>query len=320
MQKKYLLLILLLLLVGCKEHKRTSPVNNVIIRNGHVYYYIKGLKKSFCVLFLADTHFTVEDERGREFYKYSKRMGGEAVEPENYGVGNGRDRALEASLDKARKTNCELVLLGGDIVNFPSLASVERLKKLLDSSGLNWMYISGNHDWHYEGELGKASDQREKWTNKHLKALYQGNSPMFCSQVIGGVNFVMIDNSIFEIIPEQLEFFQEQIQRGIPILLSVHIPLFQPGHGVDYGCGNPYWMRANDCYFEVERREPWSEKGCSKTTLQFRECVMCNPEVIGVYAGHMHDEAIDFFNGKLQYVVDANFNGEDVLIHFLPVE
>ncbi|WP_455641326.1 metallophosphoesterase family protein [Parabacteroides sp.] len=313
-------LILLLFLVGCKEHDRTSPVNNVIVRNGHVYYYMKGLEKPFNVLFLADTHFTVEDERGREFYKYSKRMGGEAVEPENYGVGNGRDRALEASLAKARETNCELVLLGGDIINFPSLASVERLKTLLDSSSLNWMYISGNHDWHYEGEPGKAFDQREKWINKHLKALYQGNNPMFSSQIIGGVNFIMIDNSTFEITPEQLEFLQEQIQRGIPILLSMHIPLYQLGHGVDYGCGNPHWCCANDCYYEVEHREPWPEGGCTEITRQFRECVIYSPEVIGVYAGHMHEKAIDFFNDKLQYVVDANFNNEDVLIHFLPVE
>lgn len=67
------------------------------------------------------------------------------------------------SLDKAKKEQAALVILGGDIVNFPSLASVEHLKAMLDASGLNWTYTAGNHDWHYEGEPGTSFAQREKW-------------------------------------------------------------------------------------------------------------------------------------------------------------
>lgn len=76
------------------------------------------------------------------------RMGGTAVQPQNYGKSNGRERTLLNSLDKAKKEQAALVMLGGDIVNFPSLTSVEHLKAMQDASGLNWTYTAGNHDWH----------------------------------------------------------------------------------------------------------------------------------------------------------------------------
>ncbi len=308
------------LLAGCQERRTSRMAESVTVQDGNVYYYIKGLEKPFNVLFLSDTHFTIEDERGKEYYTYTRRMGGSAVEPENYGKGNGRDLALCASLDKAKKEGSELVILGGDIINFPSLASVEYIKSILDKSGLNWVYIAGNHDWHYEGEPGDAFYQRDKWINSNLMALYQKQNPMYYAQVIHGVNFVFIDNSAFEITQEQLTFFREQTGKGLPIILSMHVPVYFWGHNIDYGCGHPGWNRKNDIYYEIERREPWPENGFTETTYQFRNLVLNSPEVIGIYAGHTHEEAIDFFKEKLQYVVAANYNNKDVLIHFIPVD
>lgn len=316
----FYLSFLVCFLAGCQERQTFRMVEQVTVQNGNVYYYIKGLETPFNVLFLSDTHFTIEDERGKEFYSYSRRMGGEAVEPENYGRSNGREQAFSASLDKAQKAGSEFVILGGDIINFPSLASAEYIKSLLDKSGLNWMYVAGNHDWHYEGESGDAFIQREKWIHSNLEVLYQGHNPMYHSQVIHNINFVTIDNSLFEITKEQLAFFREQLNRGLPIILSMHIPVYLLGHNIDYGCGHPDWNNKNDIYYEIERREPWPEKGFTETTYQFRDLVLNSPEVIGIYAGHTHEEVIDFFNDKIQYVAGANFNSKDIIIHFVPAE
>lgn len=151
------------LLTGAQGKVRSSKLESITVQDGYVYYYLRGMEKTFTVMLLADTHFTIEDERGREFYDNTRRMGGAAVQPQNYGKSNGRERALLRSLDKAKKEQAALVILGGDIVNFPSLASVEHLKAMLDASGLNWTYTAGNHDWHYEGEPGTSFAQREKW-------------------------------------------------------------------------------------------------------------------------------------------------------------
>lgn len=311
-------LILLFVLLGCKEAQRVKPVDNMIIQNGSISYYMNKLDKPFKVLFLSDNHFTVEDERGKDFYPYTQRMGGAAVEPENYGKSNGRENALIASLEKAKQEAVELVILGGDMINFPSQASAERLLAIMNESGLKWMYIAGNHDWHYEGEPGEAAAQRDKWEQQTLNSLYQGANPLYASTILHAINFVLIDNSTNEITAEQLHFFKEQLAKGMPVILSMHIPLYLPGHNVDYGCGHPDWNAANDTYYEIERRIPWPAEGHSPTTREFRELVFNSPQVIGIYAGHTHEEVVDIYNHIPQYVAGANYNNKDILIHFIP--
>ena len=322
MKKKcfYLAACLICLLSSCGPKEPVKLYEHVTAANGKVSYYMKGLEKPFSVLFVSDTHFTIEDERGREFYKYSKRMGGNAAKPENYGQTNGREKFLQASLDKAKKNGSELVILAGDIINYPSLASVEYIKKMMDESGLNWVYTAGNHDWHYEGEPGVNVDQRKKWSESNLKPLYQGQNPLYHSQVLHNINFITMDNSLFEITDEQMNFFRNELKKGLPVVLSMHVPLYLQGHTIDYSCGNPHLNKETDHLYKIESREPWPEEGLSDNSFAFRKMVLESPLVIGVFAGHIHSEAIDMVNNKLQYVQTANFMSKDVLINFIPAE
>ena len=308
-----LLFVLQFILISC-----TKIVNqNIIIQKGKIYFNTATVDKNFKVLFLADTHFTVEDGRGRDYYKYSKRMGGNAVEPLNYGNSNGNEQFLIASLEKAKRDSIELVILGGDIINFPSAASVEYIHEILNNSGLNWVYIAGNHDWHYEGEPGKAIDQRTKWEQTTLKPLFKGKNPLYHSLILHQVNFVFIDNSTNEITNEQLQFLKTEISKEMPIVLFMHIPIYFPMQNIDYGCGHPNWNEKHDIYYKIERRLPWPKTGHSATTLKFRELVVENEKIIGIFAGHTHYETIDVSNNKIQYVVGSNSRGEDVTIHFI---
>ena len=311
-------------LIGCNTTDKQNtgeqpdPIESVTYKKGNVYYYLKDIPKAFKVMFISDCHITIEDKRGKPYYEYAKRMGGTAVNPENYGKSNSRDTILLASLDRAKEVQVDLVLLGGDIINFPSKASVELVKEIMDKSGLPWRYISGNHDWHYEGKKGTSFELREKWLQESIAPLYQGANPLYASYVVNGINFIMIDDSTFEITEDQLSFFKKEIARGLPIILTMHIPLYLPGHNIDYGCGSPDWNQANDSYHKIERRMPWPVKGHSETTYAFRKIVFESKNVIGICAGHTHEEMIDFYQGKLQIVTGANFNGEDVIIDFTP--
>ena len=56
------------LLTGAQGKVRSSKLESITVQDGYVYYYLRGMEKTFTVMFLADTHFTIEDERGREFY------------------------------------------------------------------------------------------------------------------------------------------------------------------------------------------------------------------------------------------------------------
>lgn len=56
---------------------------------------------------------------------------------------------------------------------------------------------------------------------------------------VHGIRFLTIDNSNYEIFPEQLEFFRTQVAGGQPLVLLLHIPLYAPGRLMGFGCGNP---------------------------------------------------------------------------------
>lgn len=313
--KSYIYFFLFVLLVACTKDKALYE-ENIIVKSGNVYYNLQSLESSFKVMFLSDTHFTVEDSLGYEYYDYSKRMGGFAVEPENYGISNGREKALLVSLERAKKDSVDLVILGGDIINFPSVASVDSVQNIMEQSGLKWEYISGNHDWHYEGEPGIANEQRARWINSNLNPLYQGQNPFFRSVILHGINFVLIDNSTNEIMEEQLAFLKGEIKKGLPIILSVHVPIYFPGQNIDYSCGNPNWNEEHDIYYKIERREPWPANGHTKVTYEFCDIVTSEPLIIGIFAGHTHEVAVDYYNDKIQYVSGANYAGSDVMIHF----
>ena len=316
---KKTLLLPLLLIMSCATAPKHKIVQNISIEEKQVNYYVNNLEKPFKAMFLADVHYTIEDQRGEPFYDYSKRMGGSAAKPENYGKSNGRESSLLKSLDKAKRENVQLVILGGDILNFPSLASAESLFEIMENSKMQWMFISGNHDWHYEGEQGQAAELRAKWQAKNLKPLYQGENPLYAAKTINGINFVVIDNSTYEITPEQLTFFKSQVDKKTPLVLAMHIPIYTPEHlgNVYYGCGHPNWNEKNDTNYELERRVKWPTTGHTQTTYDFRNLVLESANVIGVYAGHTHKRIIDIHDNIFQYVVDSNFNGDDVIINFM---
>ena len=77
--------------------------------------------------------------------------------------------------------------------------------------------------------------------------------------------------------------------------------------------------KAHDIYYEIERRAPWPAEGHTSTTYQFRDIVVNEPLIIGIFAGHTHEEKVDFFADKIQYVAGANYNGSDVILRFQPL-
>jgi hypothetical protein len=156
---------------------------------------------------------------------------------------------------------------------------------------------------------GSSHQLRETWANERLKPMYQGNNYLFGHYDTNGIRMVFIDNSTYEIVPEQLEFFRQQISSGIPIILYIHIPLYMPGRSMGYGCANPQWGEETDRGFEVERREKWRKGGHTPTTFSFYEEVFNAKESAGNFAGHTHRPALDVRNNIPQIVSGPNTTG-----------
>ena len=261
------------------------------------------------ILFVADTHIAFPDGLVAPYDGYAARMA-------KYGLRS--VGVLEKIVAKAESEKYAAIILGGDIFNYPSSKNIKEVLSVLSSSKVPCHYLAGNHDWHFEGEDGSDSEQRARWLAA-LKPLYFGENPLIYSKKICGVNFVMLDNSTYEISREQLDAFKRVLSEGLPVIVCAHIPFYVPGRDIFF-CGDPEWGAKNDPYYKIERRQPWSPAGVSSTTSEFCELLFSAPNVWGVLAGHIHSQSEDWYCGKFQIVAPFGGRGGFVDISVTPTE
>lgn len=284
-------------------------------------FFHPSIRQRESFLMLADTHLFRDDPRGEPFRTYSNRMAraynrtrhfltGEETQPE---------ACFRASLDHAVQKGFSKLALVGDILSFPSEAGVEWTMQQLAAAGIPHVYTAGNHDWHYEGMEGSSADLRRDWCRNRLAPLYKGTHPLMHLEPMGDVDMLLIDNSTYEILPEQLDFFRERERKGRPMLLLLHIPLYVPGRPLGFGCGHPDWKAENDRSWQLERRQPWRSDGHSRTTMAFHRAVFRSDHVMGILAGHIHSPSVDVIDGIPQIVTEANARGAHLEVELLPM-
>ena len=254
---------------------------------------ISGVQTEMRLLVASDLHCNFDDDRGIPFQQYTARMNRCSVH---------RFSLLEDAIQQAQQGLCDAILLPGDLLSFPSAAGVEKFAEIINGAPVPCLFTAGNHDWHYEGMPGPEKDLRAEWIGRLLRPLYGTKDPLMYAETVKGLKFLVIDNSTYEILPEQLEFLKKELTENIPAVLVCHIPLYVPGRSIFFGCGHPDWNAANDPYFEIERRERWRAEGHTETTMEFYRTIMESPRIAGIIAGHIHRYSLDLYAGKFQAV------------------
>ncbi|MEX0314471.1 MAG: metallophosphoesterase [Allomuricauda sp.] len=305
------------------QKKINTPIKQcVTLEQEKVVFYAEVIQEIIKVVHIADTHLFKDDDRGIPYQAYSGRMAKAYNQTTHFKTQakTHPEEAFEQALEFAKAVNADVITLVGDIFSFPSEAAIEWVLSKLEATGIPYIYTAGNHDWHYEGMEGTLESLRDTWIQKRLLPLYQGNHPLMAAYDIKGIRFLAIDNSTYQINEEQLAFFREQVASGMPLVLLVHIPLYASGKNIYFGCGNPNWGAATDGNFEIERRPKWPETGHTQTTFKFHKEVFNAPNVMGIFAGHIHRNSLEMIKGKPQIVSDDNASGAYLDISFLPLD
>jgi hypothetical protein len=305
---------------GNPQNRGASVRGGFALDAHHVRFFSPAIAERFTITMIADTHLYTDDERGETYREFSERMARAYNRTKHFQTGEATnpEESFERSLAIARESESRLVALVGDIFSFPSEAAIEWAQRRLEEAGLPYIYTSGNHDWHYEGMPGTVEELRATWIEKRLLPLYHGENPLMAVRKIEGVRFVAIDDSCYQILPEQLEFFRAQVASGEPLVLLMHIPLYAPGRPVGYGCGHPDWGADTDRNWRLERRPRWPEEGHTPTTMAFHREVFAAGNLLGVLAGHIHRPSLDVLSGVPQIVADANATGAYLKVEFIP--
>ena len=172
---------------------------------------------------------------------------------------------------------------------------------------------------------GTANELRENWRKKRLHPLYKSKSLSHFAVVKKGINFIAIDNSTYQVDEQQLQFYKQQIDLGLPTVLLMHIPISLTSFP-SILCGNPDWGSKTDRNYKIERRQKWSEEGNLKSTMDFIKTVSTSNNLIAVLCGHTHKARADRINplafkkisspSAIQYVACAGAVGGYRLVYF----
>ena len=151
---------------------------------------------------------------------------------------------------------------------------------------------AGNHEFSlFVGEAKEDAAYREQSLSK-VQSVFKNDIRM-SSRVIGGVNFVAIDNGYYLIEREQLDFIKKEVQKGLPVILLVHTPFYEKNFYEDqikikkedsaYLIAVPEELMAE---YPPDRKE---QQKADEVTLQAVEYIANEPAIKGVISGHLHD-------------------------------
>lgn len=320
--KTFLLGCISLCLFSCTSKEASTSDNRMMFSyNAPVAkIYSSSVTDTIRLMVVADTHLWQSDEREEPFRMHSKRMSEayhvtrhfQTLQPTN------PQESFLHVLGLAREKKMDAIALLGDIVSYPSEYAVEWAKEKLDSIGIPYYYIPGNHDWHYEGMEGSSIDLRNEWAQRRLMPLIGNRNPLMYRVDVKGVKLLFIDDSVYEILPEQLDFFLAEEKEGKPMLLMMHIPVYAPGREVGYGVGHPEWGASSDGSYQLERRRQWSVEGHKPETFAFYDAVTSSTNLLATFTGHVHRNGVDVIGGKPFFTVKENASGGYCEVWIIP--
>ena len=260
-----------------------------------------GLDKPVKLLHVTDTHITHWDERNDDL---KKKYCGPVEKADQI-----RDYFLE-TIDYCNK-NCDMMAHTGDLINVLTYKSLEVVRDCFAKSE-NYLAIAGNHEFsQFCGESWE--DTAYKMNTHQLVRGILGFDLFFSAKQVGGINVVGIDNGYYHVEPWQLWRLQREVKKGLPVVLMMHVPLFEQGlyeRMLVEGKGIPYLMGCDDEHLLPVEEFRAVQQRPTEDDLRFIDYVHSEPLIKCVLAGHVHINYESVLPGNtLQLVTGLNCEG-----------
>jgi DNA repair exonuclease SbcCD nuclease subunit len=237
-----------------------------------------GVAEPVRIIHASDTHLTDADMRDGE-----RKV---TLSKERANIFPHANEMLEAIGKMAREENLPIIHTG-DLIDFVSLANLEKVKAFTDE--YDCLVAAGNHEFsQYVGEAWEDAEYRNQSLDKVQEAFK--NDIRMSSRVIGGVNFVALDNGYYLFDVDQLEFLKKEEEKGLPIVLALHDPLYDEEHF-------EMIMQKSSCAGMVGVPEPlmknyppyrYKQQLADKITVETVEHIKAQPLIKAILAGHLH--------------------------------
>jgi 3',5'-cyclic AMP phosphodiesterase CpdA len=196
------------------------------------------------------------------------------------------------------------ILHTGDLIDFVSLANLEAVERFIAQN--DCFFATGNHEFSlYVGEAKEDAAYR----NQSLPAVQRvfKNDVRMASRVIGGVNFVALDNGYYLFESEQLAFLKNEVAKGLPVVLLLHNPLYEPKL-------HDLMMQHDSCSYLVAVPEElmsgysadrFEQQRADATTLETVEYIKNETQIKAIIAGHLHKDYEGVFADRIPQIVTS---------------
>lgn len=267
---------------------------------------IEGLSKEYRFLFLTDTHVIVQGDQDSDQARENAKA---RLKGFRNSAGEPASGQFEEWMEYANEENVDGVLLGGDIIDYPSVTNVGFLKEQLAALKMPYLYTLGNHDWTYPWEY--MTETGKNTYLPMLEGLLNGN-PAVHTVDYGELIVMAVDNSGNQINDAALEECEKVLAKGKPTVVILHVPLLTQSllpkakekwgekNGVVIGGGNYGGIYPNDA------------------SARFLKMITAADSPVElVLAGHVHLYDRDYIDGEkkvLQIVGDSGFQDNAVML------
>lgn len=279
-----------------------------------------GLRKPFDVMHVSDTHIARADARDNE-----RKIMLAARRSQHMNAG---EHYLDEAVRIARERGMYLFHTG-DLHDFVSEANLDMDARHMIEG--DWFVCAGNHE--YSKYVGEAKED-EAYKNDSREAV-QGAYPndlTFASRVIGGVNFVALDDMYYNFTEAQHALMEKEMQKGLPVVMLCHVPLYTPqaladelsytGGNCGYLTGVPEEITSQyDPGVTYPAGEEWRyrkvQQHSDKPTLDFIAWLKEQSLLKAILCGHCHRFYEERFSpSAMLYAVDATYHGGAQAVYF----
>lgn len=203
-------------------------------------------------------------------------------------------------IENANAHSPDLVVLTGDIVDFPSRRNMDVLEEGLHRLHAPYVFCVGNHDWSYDFDYHTANAAANELPKF---ARYSANGTTAYSLYDAGEFAVLaVDNGCDQVVPDALEGLAAARALQKPLLLALHVPFCAdafPENGLraecerwdGYGCMGENGIRPNDV-----------------TARFISEVTADDSPVAAVLAGHLHFAHRDRLTATLDQHISASMS------------
>lgn len=264
-----------------------------------------GLEKPLKVIHFSDTHLTRADGRDDDRKTELAKKRRSRSFPDN-------EQIYKETLELAAQ-GYDAVLHTGDLIDFVSYANLEAAREFAETT--DCFFAAGNHEFSlYVGEAKEDAAYRAQSLDR-VQASF-GNDIRFDSRIIGGVNFVAIDDSYYLFEEYQLEGLKKEAAKGLPIILLLHNPIYEEKLF-------EFRMKTESCAYltatpedkmqsySEHRREQQRPDGI---TLEAVEYIKTEPMIKAILAGHIHCNYEGELREGLPQLVVGKRNAREIVI------